>query len=251
MSNQIVDSIKINGGIVATAGVNTNCWYVREDFNKFSLNGAFAGLETVLDWAMVKDINERLFKSGVINFCSTQSSQIVKFKTPFPSNEYFVFFTPNNNVNLYWVDKKTFRFVINGSFTMGEELSWIAIHKNMAAMTGISNPGSIYSGKRVLTTASLPLISGKDSLDISQNTDSNLVGWYNNEMIIQPNFVQDGITTPMDLEDYTVILSSNTNINNYWIEKGTDRVKIGTSYPIACVIDYMFIKTGINWWEEI
>lgn len=251
MSNQVIDTIKINGGIVATAGVNTNCWYQRDDFNKFSLNGAFAGLETVFDWVMVKDLNERLFKSGVINFCSTQVSQVVKFKTPFPTNEYFVFFTSNNNVNLFSLDKKTFRFVINGSFTMGSEISWIAIHKSMAVMTGISNPGSIYAGKRVMTTASISPIIGKDTLDMTSDPDSNLVGWYNNEMIIRPTLALDGITTDMNLDDYAVILTSDTNINNYWIEKGTDRVKIGTSYPTTCVIDYMFIKTGINWWEEI
>lgn len=251
MSNQVIDSIKINGGVVATAGVNTNCWYVRDSSNKFSLNGAFAGLETVFDWVMVKDLNERLFKSGVINFCSSQSSQIVKFKTPFPSNEYFVFFTSNNNVNLFYVDKKPFKFVVKGSSLMGEEISWIAIHKNMAAMTGISNPGSIYSGKRILTTNSLPIIPHKDTLDMTNDLDSNLVGWYNKEMIIRPTMSQDGITTNMDLDDYAVILTSNTNINNYWIEKGTDRVKIGTSHPTTCTIDYMFIKTGINWWEEI
>jgi hypothetical protein len=60
MSNQVIDSIKINGGIVATAGVDTNCWYQRDAVNKFSLNGALFGLETVFDWVMVKDINERL-----------------------------------------------------------------------------------------------------------------------------------------------------------------------------------------------
>ena len=251
MSNQIVDSNKLSGGIIATAGVNTNCWYQRDDYNKFSLNGAFAGLETVLDWVMVDNFNERLFKSGIISFCGSQKSQIVKFKSPFPSNDYFTFFTPNNNVNTYTVDKKNFRFVIGSSYDMGSEISWLAIHKNLAIMTGITNPGSLFVGRRTITTATIPLVPGKDELDITDDADSNLNGWYNNEMIIQPTLALDSITTDMDLEDYTVILSSNTNINNYWIEKSSDRVKIGTSYPTACEIDYMFIKTGINWWEEI
>jgi len=251
MSNQIIDSNKINGGIVATAGVNTNCWYQRDGVNKFSLNGAFVGLETAFDWVMVKTIDERLFKSGVISFCGTQQSQVVKFKTPFPTNEYYVFFTPNNNINSFWIDKKTFRFVINGSATMGSEVSWVAIHKTLAMMTGVSNPGSIYAGSRTITTAAITPTMGKDTLDITLNADSNLTGWYNNELIIQPTTIIDGISTPMNLSDYTVILSADTNINNYWIEKAADRVKIGTSYATTCVINYMFVKTGINWWEEI
>jgi hypothetical protein len=84
----------------------------------------------------------------------------------------------------------------------------------------------------------------------------NLNGWYKNELIIRPTQAIDGISANnlMDFssaQDYSVILSSNININTFWMDKRADRVKIGTSYANRCIIDYLFIKTGLNWWDEV
>lgn len=252
MSNQKIDYQKVSGGVVACAGVNTNCWYVRESADKFSVNGAFSSLQTLFDWALVKTIDNRFFKSGVLRFCEGQSAVNIKFTSPFPNNDYFIFFSPNNNVNLYWSDKKVFKCVVNSSGPIGSEISWIAVHKELAKMTGISNPGSIFSGKRVVTAINpLPLVPSKESLDMSVDSDSNLNGWYNNEMIIRPTVNVDEIYKPMSLSSYTVLLSSDTNINSYWLEKAKDRVRVGASYSTPCQIDYLIIKSGVNWWDEI
>jgi hypothetical protein len=251
MSNQKVDYQKISGGVVACAGANTNCWYVRESADKFSINGAFSSLQTIFDWVMVKTVDNRFFKSGVLRFCEGQTVTNIKFTSPFPDNNYFIFFIPNNNVNVYWTDKKVFKCTVSASGPLGSEISWIAIHKELAIMTGVNNPGSIYAGKRVLTTDEVAFDPTKETLDISLDSDSNLNGWYNNEMIIQPTESLDEIYKPMKLSSYSVLLSSNININSYWLEKAKDRVKVGTSYAKACQIDYMIIKTGVNWWDEI
>jgi hypothetical protein len=70
-------------------------------------------------------------------------------------------------------------------------------------------------------------------------------------MIIKPDNTTDGFYQDMNLSDYSIILSSNININTFWLEKSVDRVKIGTSFPAACTIDYFIIKSGVNWWNEL
>lgn len=252
MSNQKVDYQKISGGVVACAGANTNCWYVREAVDKFSINGAFSSLQTIFDWALVKTIDNRFFKSGVLRFCEGQTVTNIKFTSPFPNNDYFIFFSPNNNVNVYWTDKKVFKCTVSASGPLGSELSWIAVHKELARMTGINNPGSIYAGKRILTMDEITQTTFiDDTLDISLEANANMDGWYNNEMIIKPTAALDEIYKDMNLSSYSVLLSSSININSYWLEKAKDRVKIGTSYPKACQIDYLIIKSGVNWWDEI
>jgi hypothetical protein len=251
MSNQKVDYQKISGGVVASASANTNCWYIRDSVDKFSINGAFSSLQTVFDWVMVKTVDNRFFKSGVLRFCDGQTVTNIKFSSPFPDNDYFIFFSPSNNVNVHWTDKKVFKCTISSTGPLGAEVSWIAVHKELARMTGINNPGSIYSGKRVITTGEIPYDPSKETLDISLDADSNLNGWYNNEMIIKPTEALDEIYKTMNLSSYSVLTSSNININSYWLEKAKDRVKIGTSYPISCQIDYLVIKSGVNWWDEI
>ncbi len=251
MSNQKIDYQKISGGVVACAGANTNCWYTRETVDTLSVNGAFSSLQTVFDWVMVKTIDNRLFKSGVLKFCEGQSITNIKFTSPFPSNDYFIFFSPNNNVNVYWTDKKAFKCTITASGPLGKEVSWIAIHKELARMTGVNNPGSIYSGKRVITNDAITSIPSKPTLSMTDLNDCNVDGWYNNEVVIKPTAELDEIYQTMNLSSYSVLLSSNININSYWIEKKVDRVKVGTSYPKSCQIDYLIIKSGANWWDEI
>jgi len=129
MSNILVDNQKVNGGIVSTAGTNTTVWYERETTNTFSLNGSFASLQTIFDWVMIRNFDENLFKAGVVKFCGNKKSLVVNFESPFPTDEYLLFFTPNNNINTFLVEKKPFRFVINGSSLLGSEISWFAIHK--------------------------------------------------------------------------------------------------------------------------
>jgi hypothetical protein len=254
MANQLVDNQKIGGGIISTAGANTNVWYQREDFDRFSVNGSFSGLQTLFDWVLVKTSDTRLSKAGILKFCGGKKSIVVDFTSPFPDTDYYVFFTPNNNVNTYTVQKKANRFVVNASCDLNSEISWLAIHKEMAILTGVNNPGTIYAGQRVMTgEAALESPGGqlKETLDMTSSFDANKSEWYNSELIIKPEKSIDGNYIPMNLDDYSVILTSNNSINMFWIEKAVDRVKVGTSFPTACTVDYLIIKTGVNWWNEI
>lgn len=248
MSSQLIDNRKIVDGVVGSSGLNTNIWYTREPNGSFTINGAFNGAESIFDWVLNKTSDSRLIKAGVIKIASAKKTLQINFDTSFPSTDYFVFFLQSNNVNSYWIDKKVNRFVIAASWELGQEVSWLAIHKNFARTTGTTNPGTIFSGTRNLQGNSPDL--EVDSLNITNDNHANLTNWHNKEYIIKPNKFQDGIILEPDLNEYSIVLSTNININMFWVEKASDRFKISTSFKNNCIIDYLMIKKGIDWWNE-
>jgi hypothetical protein len=135
-----------------------------------------------------------------------------------------------------------------GSWNVGEEVTWLAFHQEFAVKTGVNNPGTIFAGQRTLS-GETPSASG-DTLNINDDDQANLNTWYNGEYIIKPDATIDQFTQLPDLEEYSIILTSDTNINTFWIEKASDRFKIGSSYDESCIIDYLMIKKGIDWWNE-
>ena len=253
MANQIVDNRKVRDGIISTPGFNTKTWYTRETPTTFSINGSFNGSENIFDWVLLKTMDTRYAKSDVVKIASSKNSLVVRFGTAFPSTDYYVFFNSADNTNLYTVEKFNNRFVINSSFTIGNEITWFAIHKTLLISSGFNSSGSVFAGTRVIG-AELPLEldSGGniiDTIPVDDNSFANLTGWYNNEYLIKPSSTLDGFQVLPNIDSYSIILSSNTNINTYWIEKSTDRVKIGASYPSPCSVDYLMVKTGVDWWN--
>ena len=245
----LVDNQKVSEGVLATAGTNTNVWYERGQGKKFTLFGSFSNIDNIFDWIGIKSVDERLYKGGILKFCGNAKTATIEFDSPFPSSDYFVFFSGNNNVNLYTLNKTPLKMVIKGSFTLNSEISWFAFHKRLAILTGENNPNSIFCGKREIVGVS-PIIEGKPSLNIEDDSDANLSSWYNGEIIIKPE-ESDGYVTNMKLNNYSIILSSNVNINMFWTEKAKDRVRVATSFETPCKIDYFIVKVGLNWWQEL
>ena len=259
MSSKLIDNQKLTEGVIVNSGNNTNVWYERDTNDEFTVNGSFNPLEGIFDWVLTKSSDSKYAKSNVVKFKTERQSIKVQFKSFFPDENYFVFFSCNDNVNLYWSDKKRSGFNINASSPFKSEVTWLAFHKDFARLTGINNPGSIYVGKRALTYSSIncstlqpDCTNPPTELDIEQDCHANREGFYECEYIIKPSSQLDGITIPMNLENgYSTILSTSNNINTFWIEKASDRVKIGSSYPVKTVIDYLIIKNGIDWWDEL
>ena len=288
MSNVLITQQKLIGGIVATPGINTNLWYTRESFETFSINGAFNGLETPFDWVLLKDIDSKYIKAGKINITNSKKSELIKFKTLFVDTNYQIFFLSNKNINLYWDSKRKDSFTINSSYDLQGEICWLAVHTKANTLYGSNgivtgtrplsydnanwNGTAFTSGSPIFNSdgLSMPVINPDGTVDdnTSNNPDYtippyacvNLNGWFKNEYIIKPSIQKDGIPTQeLSKFDYRVktgtnwsmLISSNININSFWIEKGLDRIKIGTSYPKVCIIDYLIIQAGLNWWDII
>jgi hypothetical protein len=246
---KLVDNQKVSEGILATAGTNTNVWYQRDFGNRFTINGSFSNIDNIFDWIGTKSIDERLYKSGVLKFCGNSKTALIEFDSPFPSSDYFLFYCGNSNVNLYTVSKSSLKAVVKGSFDLNSEITWFAFHKNLSLLTGSNNPNSIFCGSRNILGKSV-LLNDKLELDMTDDSDANLNLWYNGEMIIKPQGT-DGYIENMNLGNYSIVLSSNVNINMFWTEKEKDRVKIATSFECPCIVDFFIVKVGANWWQEL
>lgn len=274
MGSKIIDNRKISGGVLSLAGFNTHSWYDRNADGSFTVNGAWNGAENVFNWVLTKTTNSKYTKSGVIKIASEKKSVVVRFDTAFPDTNYYIFFSSNANSNLFWSTKYTNRVVINSSYSLGEEITWFAIHKTLLTSSGFNKSGNIFAGARNIQFNGEDVINSNgeilQTLPLTDDAYENGSSWYKNEYIISPTSSLDGIQTMPSFQplvdkagnvvvdtngnveyNYSIILSSNENINTYYVEKGADRVKIGTSYPTACTIDYFIVKTGVDWWNLI
>ena len=45
MSSKLIDNQKLSGGVLCTAGNNTNVWYERDANDEFTVNGSFNPLQ--------------------------------------------------------------------------------------------------------------------------------------------------------------------------------------------------------------
>lgn len=274
MASKIIDNRKLTGGILLQPGFNTHLWYERSADGSFDVSGAWNGAENIFNWVLTKTVNSKYSKAGVVKIATEKKSIVVRFDTGFPDTDYYVFFSSNANSNLYWSTKYANRFVINSSYALGEEITWFAIHKTLLTSTGFNKSGNIFAGSRTITKEAETDINSEgeiiDTLPINGDTHINGDSWYRNEYIIQPTALLDGIQTLPSFQvlkdktgkivvdtngnpeyNYSIILSANENINTYYMEKGADRVKIGTSYPAPSTIDYFMVKNGVDWWNLI
>jgi hypothetical protein len=274
MASKIIDNRKLTGGILLQAGFNTRLWYERASDGSFDINGAWNGAENIFNWVLTKTVNSKYSKAGVVKIATEKKSIVVRFDTGFPDTDYYVFFSSNANSNLYWSTKYTNRFVINSSYALGDEITWFAIHKTLLTSSGFNKSGNIFAGTRTITTIAPDEVDDVgeiiDTLPITDENHANGESWYRNEYIIKPTAPIDGIQTLPSFQilkdksgnavvdtngnpeyNYSIILSANENINTYYMEKSSDRVKIGTSYPAPCTIDYFMVKNGVDWWNLI
>jgi hypothetical protein len=274
MASKVIDNRKLTGGIITLAGLNTHTWYNRNQDGSFTINGAWNGSENAFNWILTKTTNSKYSKSGVIKIASQKKSVVIRFDTAFPDTNYYIFFSSNANSILYRSTKYSNKFVINGSYSLGEEITWFAIHKTLLTSTGFNKSGNIFAGTRNIVGISPNDINSNGmivkTLPLNENNHLNGDKWYRNEYIISPTTSLDGIQTLPSFQplkdksgknvvdangnveyNYSIIVSSNENINIYYMEKGSDRVKIGTSYSTPCIIDYLIVKNGVDWWNLI
>lgn len=235
---------RVTGLVAMTPNSNVSTFYDRKDDLKFNILTSFNGYSEKIDWVVSKPIDSSVFKSGVLKVSGKVKSETIKFVTPFKDKNYYVFFSNPVNQNLYWNTLCENRFTITASHYLSKEVTWMAFHKDLFG--GVFTPNSIFVGSRTLTGYT------DNGLGDSPTTE-NLSTWYNNELLIKPVIGIDPGTMLIDQTDpgYSILLSSNENINTYWSTKSINQFSIKTSSPVACTVHWLVIKNGIEWWKEI
>lgn len=237
---------RLAGLVALTPNSNVSTYYERKDDLKFNLLTSFNGYSKKIDWIVSKPIDSSIFKSGVVKISGKTKSETIKFETPFKNKDYFVVFSSPTNQNLYNTLQCENRFVVTGSHFLLKEISWMAFHRDIFG--GVYTPDSIFVGKRT--------VNGSIVTDDGESpTTANLTDWYNNELLIKPSIGIEGDPGSMNLDPvdpgYSLLLTSNKNINMYWSEKEANQFRVKTSSPVPATIHWVVIKNGIEWWTEV
>lgn len=234
-------------GLVALApNSNVNTYYDRTDETRFKALTSFNGYTNKIDFVVARPIDTPIFKAGVLRVNGKVKSETIKFETPFKDKDYFVFVASPVNQKVYWNLLCESRFTITASHYLMKEVAWMAFHKDIYG--GVYTPNSIYVGKRTLT-GSTETVGGESP------TVANGSTWYNNELLIKPDIAVQGDPGTMLIDPtdpgYSLILSSNENINIYWTEKQSNQFRVKTSSPVACTVHWLVVRNGIEWWQEL
>jgi len=244
----------LSGLIAVSANENVNTFYERLSNNTFDLKTSYNGYNKLIDWVIAKPINSSVFKSGIFKISGKVKSETIKFISPFKDTDYYMFICSPTNDKLYWNQLCEDRFTISSSHYLTREVCWMAFHKDMFG--GIFTPDSLYVGKREITNGSA-LTSGTTGTTGTSGDpvvlEPNLNYWVDSELIIEPEVGLDPGEMSIDPTDpgYSILLSSNENINMYWTEKEMNSFNIKTSAPVNCIVHWAVIKNGIEWWNEI
>lgn len=246
----VADNKRVAGLIALTANDNVNTYYERLDSNSFDAKTSFNGYNKLVDWVIAKPIDSTLFKSGTFKVSGRLKSETIKFITPFKNTDYFVFFSSPSNDKLYWEQLCENRFTVTSSHYLTKEISWMAFHRDMFG--GVFTPDSIFVGKRTIDNTVTPSTTGEAE---TEGLEPNLRLWTDSTLIIQPEVGEQGDPGEMLIDPtdpgYSILLSSNENINMYWTDKEDNNFTIKTSSPEKCIVHWAVIKNGIEWWQEI
>ena len=254
---------RVSGLIAMSPNSNVNTFYERTDNTRFNMLTSFNGFSQNIDWVIAKEIDTSLFKAGVLKVNGNIKSETIKFDSPFKDKNYFIFISNPLNQKIYWNNLCPDRFTVSASYFLEKEVAWMAFHQDVFG--GVFTPDSIYVGRRTLTDRVFIDSDGNsynewpgntnDSLIFPSPTEVNLEYWYNNELIIKPEIGVESESGNMNINvddpGYSIILSSNENINMYWVEKSNNQFRVRTSSPVPCTVHYLAIKNGIEWWDEL
>lgn len=237
---------RVAGLVATTPNANVSTYYDRVSDNKFNILTSFNGFSKNIDWVIAKPLDTPIFKSGVYKVNGKLKSDVINFETPFKDNNYYIFLSSPSNQKIYWQLLCNNRFTITASHYLLKEVCWMAFHKDMFG--GVYTPNSIYVGRRDITS-SVETTSGDPP------AIANLPYWYNHELLIKPEVGVADDAGNMTISEtdpgYSILLSSNENINIYWNKKEYNQFSIKTSSPVATTVHWLVIKNGVEWWQEI
>jgi hypothetical protein len=213
---------------------NVNAYYIRSvETGQVSLLTSSANLEEEINWLGVGRIDAPYIKSGVTKIKTPSKNVKIFFETAFNSEDYRIFvFSPNNSI--YYVPQK-FRdgFLVESSSFVEDEVAWIAL-----------NTRNVVNG--VLDwKVGVPLGDTRTN-HVDRYTEINLNA---NRYILNLN--DEGYDN-FNGTDYSVILSSDSNLNLWVDNKEEGQFTIRRSYAGEDTrVYYLAVQGSSKWWENI
>jgi hypothetical protein len=186
-----------------------------------------------VDWVGVGRIDTPYIKSGVTKIKNSAKNVKIYFETSFTNTKYRIFVFSPNNTKYYVPIKDKDGFIVESSYLVEEEVAWIALNTNQ-----VTN-GNIFWKRGVPTSESL-----QDSMDREMEVNVN-----SHKYIL--NFSEFGFPNFPNTE-YSIILSSDSNINLWVDEKTTISSTIRRSYSGSDTnISFLAVPRNTKWWKTI
>jgi len=217
-----------------TSRQNSNAYYIRSvDTGNLSVVSSSNKFSDEVDWIGVGRINTPYIKTGVTKIKKSVKRIKIPFETRYDTSEYRTFVFCPKNEKYYVVNKDREGFIVESSYLVEQEVAWITLNTKQAINGTINWRRAIPEGELIANNI--------DRIDE--------VNEHSNRYIIK--FLDFGFSDFIDT-NYSVILSSNQNIN-VWVESKTpSQFIVRRSYAgVDVEIDFMVVEGNSKWWKQI
>lgn len=217
-----------------TPDSNVNSYYVRSiedgELDIFTSSGRF---DENIDWLAIGRLDNPYVKAGVTKVNTPAKQFKIFFESKFSNSDYRVFVFSPTNSKYYVPAKDEDGFIVESSYLVEDEVSWIAVNSNQVVNgTLVWKEGIPEDEKRV---SNLDRIT-----EIGINSHKYTL-----------NFNDAGFDS-FDNDNYSVILSSDSNTNVWYTDKKLNSVDVRRSYTGQDMkIDYLIVRGNEKWFDNI
>jgi hypothetical protein len=213
---------------------NTNVYYVRSaDTGNINILSSSQNFNDEIDWLGVGKINTPYIKTGVTKISRAVKNIKIPFETRYANNSYRTFVFSSVDAKYYVVSKDTEGFIVESSSLVEQEVAWITLNTSQIVNASLIWRNGIPNNSTIIS-----------QLDRSEEIN-------NNSNRYEVTFAELGYPEFAET-DYSVILSSNKNVN-LWIESKTALgFTIRRSYAGEDVnVDLMVCRRSTKWWTQV
>ena len=217
-----------------TPNSNVNSYYVRSvesgELDIYTSSGRF---DENIDWLAIGRLDSPYVKAGVTKVNKAQKQFKIFFESRFNTTDYRVMVFNPNNSKYYVPEKDQDGFIVESSYLVEEEVSWIAVNSNQVIN------GTIVWKKGI----------PEDEKRVSNLDRVTEIGINSHKYTL--NFNDFGFDN-FSSTDYSVILSSDSNINLWYSDKKLNSVDIRRSYTGEDMeVDYLIVRGNNKWYDQI
>ena len=213
---------------------NFNAYYNRTvDSREVAIKSSSDVSVDRINWIGIPQLNTPFLKSGVTKIISEKKNIKVSFDTRFGNDSYRLFVFAPYDAKFFIPNKDRDGFIVESSSTVRDEVSWIALNTTEVRNGTINWKPGVPNGD--IITNHFDRIT-----EISKHSNSYTL-----------NFTDFGFEQMND-SDYSVILSTNKNVN-VWVDKKTPKsFTIRRSYVGDDLrIDWFLVRGNSRWWEGV